>query len=743
MASREQIEGRQRPTSDVPAEWADLVRRSCEPSRALEWKIVLLDGEHDRDDSRTFYAQLVEALAGELGRNQNDIRLARNTGELERLDLSLDDTDIIFIGVPASPPGPKRFENIFTVLPRVRERRQLTPFPLVIALTRVTDAAVASYVVAQGVDFCIDRAALDSGSADLRMTPGELIRELVGTALAFRDWKFDREKYLARLSAPDLPEDFVEGDDFFATDERRYLLLKLVSHLPNVTRVLVSQRLSRGYSGAAFVGVVYPVQEGGSRLLPRVVKVDRKERLVYEKSNYDRHIVGNIDNFCGRVEPVVAVAESAETHSASLAAISYTAVGIREDYERSEGISDFDVVLCKAYLEPSFGLPDESILEKIDFLYSKILKPLHRPHHAGDAEVAVSDLSAYYRGYLRPQLELSFESSAETAKARDVSAATRNSRVSFFGDDRCVVEYIAHLPQGISLTVRQKRSNAHLRLFVPEKHRAMFDTVLLRRGKEIEFTARVTRTLRDVFDEKMLEVIETFDTGAESRNRKLADIPGRATESVAGDLFLDPLALFGDAESGARALSRTSGRLRVSIVHGDLHPRNVMYTPSTDALWLIDFARTGLGHTGIDFAIPEVYIRLNLMAKIVCREIDLKHDRRSPAYLAEFIQRVSRLEASFLKVGHDPVRELDEQNERVLRLLRPIFQIRKNALLEAECGIVEYLFSLYFCALKAFCFDFDIRGVLRWREAIDPYPRFYVYAFAGVLCRRLREMGQF
>ncbi len=751
MASRQLKEGGA-DHSLKTTEWLEVVKRSCSAFRVLKWKIVIVDEEMDEEPARQFYSYFARALSDAFGRTQDSIRPVHSLEELEEPNSSQDDIDLLFIGVPESQTGPTRFQNIFKIPASIQRRKQVTPFPLLIALGNESHVSTAGYTLAQGIDFYLNRDALWPQSTEPQGGPGKEIQELVAAALSFRDWKFDRAKYLTKITGSlrtsSLPESFIEGDSFFTTEERKYLLLKLVSHLPKISRVVVRNRLNKGLSGAAFVGVVDPIQANGNQLLPRVVKIDRADRLMYEKANYDRYVVGNIDNFCGRIEPVVAVADSIERHAkdnqaaqSPLAALAYTAVGISDDYEQPGSISDFDEELGQRYL--TNAAPSEiPILQKIDLLYSKILKPFYRPLSVKNGDARLSSLAAYYRAYIRPQLELIFESSRESTSKREADLAVQNSRLSFFRDDRCVVEYIQRTHQDLHLTVRQKRSNYYFRLFVPPKHLDRFESILLRRGKEIEFTAQVSKTLPDLLDEKLLEAISVLKIKRPEGQRP-ADLLHQITEGATGSLFLDPLLCFREVELSARSLTQSNRGMRVSIVHGDLHLRNIMYTASTDSLWLIDFARTGPGHTCVDFTIPEVYIRQQMMAKIICQEIDLKHDRLSRGYLAEFIRRVSRLEESFLKVGHDPLKELDERNERVVRLMQPIFQIRKNALFEAECGILEYLLSLYFCSIKGLTFNFTSSSRSIGPGLTDPYPRLYAYVLAGVLCRRLREIGQF
>jgi hypothetical protein len=68
--------------------------------------------------------------------------------------------------------------------------------------------------------------------------------------------------------------------------------------------------------------------------------------------------------------------------------------------------------------------------------------------------------------------------------------------------------------------------------------------------------------------------------------------------------------LLGPPGQGDGGLLTRLGKMeaRFSLIHGDLHPRNVLL--GRDDVWLIDFGNTGVGPTLADFAQLEVFLRL-------------------------------------------------------------------------------------------------------------------------------------
>lgn len=120
--------------------------------------------------------------------------------------------------------------------------------------------------------------------------------------------------------------------------------------------------------------------------------------------------------------------------------------------------------------------------------------------------------------------------------------------------------------------------------------------------------------------------------------------------------YSNPLKLYPDL------LDRTL-EVHQSIIHGDLHPRNILI----DRLghpWLIDFGRVRKGHTLFDFIKLETYLRLDVLSRI------------SDFSLTEYIEFEEALVDATCN-GFQTTKKLANRNLR--KALRVILSIRRSA----------------------------------------------------------------
>jgi len=136
--------------------------------------------------------------------------------------------------------------------------------------------------------------------------------------------------------------------------------------------------------------------------------------------------------------------------------------------------------------------------------------------------------------------------------------------------------------------------------------------------------------------------------------------------------------------------------VRYSLVHGDLHPRNIL--ADRDDVWLLDFGETGVAPTLFDFAKLEVYLR------IWC--LRLSADARSFesaafAFETHMLDHMTASEGSL-----EPVAALADglgaTSASVLRIARCIADIRRRALAYSlgSPDRRDYLAVLYLTTLK-------------------------------------------
>jgi hypothetical protein len=129
---------------------------------------------------------------------------------------------------------------------------------------------------------------------------------------------------------------------------------------------------------------------------------------------------------------------------------------------------------------------------------------------------------------------------------------------------------------------------------------------------------------------------------------------------------------------------RLSGTL--SIIHGDLHLRNILVGPGGNA-WLIDFAWTREGHTLFDWAVLET----SLLVEVVAPSLE------SESWDA--VWPVVRLLAEMGGSGEPPPGRMPF--ERALQPIATVRQIVAECLADPE-DWSEYFVALALCAMRGF-----------------------------------------
>ncbi len=136
--------------------------------------------------------------------------------------------------------------------------------------------------------------------------------------------------------------------------------------------------------------------------------------------------------------------------------------------------------------------------------------------------------------------------------------------------------------------------------------------------------------------------------------------------------------------------------VRYSLVHGDLHPRNIL--ADRDDVWLLDFGETGVAPTLFDFAKLEVYLRIwCLRLSADARDFE----NAAFAFETHMLDHMTASEGSL-----EPVAALADglgaTSASVLRIARCIADIRRQAL-RYSLGSPDrrdYLAVLYLTTLK-------------------------------------------
>jgi hypothetical protein len=145
--------------------------------------------------------------------------------------------------------------------------------------------------------------------------------------------------------------------------------------------------------------------------------------------------------------------------------------------------------------------------------------------------------------------------------------------------------------------------------------------------------------------------------------------------------------------------------VRFSLIHGDLHPRNVLVDRAN--VWLIDFAKTGIGATLADFATLEIYLRLWCL--------ELSAEARHPDEAAAELERLLLDSMVVGEINAEEVRALAEslgaEPNNLMQVTNCITWIRRRA---ADSGLgrpdrQDYLAVLFLSLLRILRYSYDGR----------------------------------
>jgi hypothetical protein len=400
-------------------------------------------------------------------------------------------------------------------------------------------------------------------------------------------------------------------------------LLKLLyySRYPNVKKIYVIKSSPKGKSGADvyFVNVIIGEQE---YITPtRVVKIDRLDNISFERYNFNKYISPYIESFTAVPSHNVAKSVIGEN---ILAAHEYTAVGSWKDYF-GKGIVDFEEFLLK--------FPDrEKAKEKTYELFSHVLSPLHRSRI--DIEKIGNEYGDYYKIRLSSLLNF-FE----------VFLSFKNREIKENGSEKRIF-------QVYSVEIEEKEGSG-------SSNNKMKVKLLLKEEKE-KIKLFIWRTDPFLF----LRKGKLIKIKPENKNENyVLNLSGNLTlNTQLDDLKKSP---------------------KLSLIHGDLHPRNILYSKSTDYLWLIDFPKSGPGPLAFDFVEFEVALRRFVLSKMMEK---LYNSNKS---LQNFWENLEELEKCIA----------DFTNPENLSFINNFLEREKESIISTVLAIQtaeEYAFTHYF-----------------------------------------------
>ncbi|MEL7675489.1 MAG: Clp protease N-terminal domain-containing protein [Chloroflexota bacterium] len=411
-------------------------------------------------------------------------------------------------------------------------------------------------------------AILDEGASIVSRVLHEVGADLAALRQAAAEWNAPLD-----AQAPEVP---ILGDAKLSDEQRRVLQLMFREY----GQVQIVRELNGGYSGARVL-LVRPVRVDGYKDAPVVAKLDDRYAVLYERRRYDLHVKGTLPSTTARLVDMPVVPDDL-----SIGGLKYTFVGHIEDTEP---------VNLREYALQS---PPQAVAELIRALFESFGPAWwlqRKPYRFGAWRE--------YEHALPPALVLEAvpESTANkgTRVIRPLGSWSRSSQI-LPGEVIAIEEFSVqkidadkdrlHLAAGSQPEALNRASKVEIRGLGREAGHY--------RGEVIpRLCGRVVHTRDDLLRRSLQQLEPDFDFQGASIPCPLPGVADLPNPILHVNELLE---------------RQVAGYL--SIIHGDLHAGNVLVGPRGDA-WLIDFGWTREGHTLFDWAMLEV----NLLVEVVAR----------------------------------------------------------------------------------------------------------------------------
>ncbi|HML20168.1 MAG TPA: Clp protease N-terminal domain-containing protein [Aggregatilinea sp.] len=380
----------------------------------------------------------------------------------------------------------------------------------------------------------------------------------------------------AELS-PQAPEVPIHGQIDLNPEQLRVLQLMFREY----GQVQIVRELTGGYSGARVL-LIRPVRVDGYKDAPVVVKLDDRHAILYERRRYDLYVKSTLPTSTARLvdSPVV-------PDDSSIGGLKYTFVGRLDDTE-PVSLREF-----AAQHEPE---EVSALIRALFDVFGPAWWLQRKPYRFGAWRE--------YEHVLPPALVIEVlpedQASASAQLLTPLGAWSRNRQIlpgevvmlsGFVVQKVSGHNDVLHLAAGAQPESINRASKVEVRGLDLSKNSYF-------RGEMVDqIVGRVVRTRDDLLLRSVQGLEPEFDVMADrvfSGHPFIGTIPnplGRVTQ------LLD---------------RQVSGYL--STIHGDLHLGNILVGPHGDA-WLIDFAWAREGHTLFDWAMLEMSLLVEMVAK--------------------------------------------------------------------------------------------------------------------------------
>jgi hypothetical protein len=512
----------------------------------------------------------------------------------------------------------------------IARERSVLPFPQIYMLSNLRREVVGHLCFSSGADYYLQKGEL------LRNEPFDLrriLRHTVRTARGADVGELGVEREYARVcSFEGWSPDKVFGAKAAKKMGRRRssndcaqmerLAYRLYSQAHRLSGLVMQNRLTGGLSGAATLKV-QPHDSRGT-LRPRVLKVDDRYDVANEYRAYFHYIEPYMSRGFVRVERIWAV-------SGKKGAISYEYAG--DQYEPSKG--DIAPLLDMIGMGKSFavGRGEGGNRDAVTSLLGEVFEALQRLH--GDNRCkTLWDIWRYFREEMSALKLQKWRSEGgdefEIIKVKDYDEKRGGPRKTRIG--RVLTE--------------EKRLDDVRTWVIGEETEKLGPGWLIRPGK---------RFFLDVFEHEgqglfpdPLSMISKL-----SEEKRTKGFTGKRIHQAA--LCVKEHNLIEKLEGLARrhladSVSNDPTKVQWGVVHGDLHPGNIMVDPRKENnFWLIDYGRTRKGPPVIDYVVFEAQIRFLILSPLLGCMVG--ETSSAEKWTAEVCERVKLFEDALSRDG--------------------------------------------------------------------------------------------
>jgi hypothetical protein len=403
---------------------------------------------------------------------------------------------------------------------------------------------------------------------------------------------------------------------------------------PAAEEVIVERELGGGFGGATVL-LVQPINRQGRRLARQIVKVGLEAELRLERENCAQHVEKEISLIAPRLDNYVQVDD--------MAAISYIFVG--------EGVLGQTRSLEDYYSQASAEEVIQTLKHLLDEGLGQSWYGQTRPHTCSFAQEYGRHLAEHLRLKLRPASADGIWQAAEAPTAiEDYRRLTEEEIVPAHRDispgdllriDGLLVSRVKYnelklqhpTNPGIVVKVERRPGSQIALAFSPGDKVTVQGEVSYNRQSRLE---AIVQMAFSGFSETMVDV----------QQEKL----NWQTEAAQ---YPNPLKLYPEVLNQIL-------RSRKSIVHGDLHLRNIL-VDQVGRGWLIDFARVTERHNLYDFIKLETYIRQMILSQENCQFSFAEYRQFEEALAAALLDRSALVpEQPNLQKAYQVIRSLRE-----------------------------------------------------------------------------------